>query len=647
MMPARQSVKQATMAFSLKDFSDVQKVGEGGMGSVYVATQLSLNRKVIIKELSSNLHKDAKLITMFENEAKSAASLDHDNIIRVYDFGADNGSFFISMEYVDGPDLQQLMHWQMFVPEIGLMVLLQAAKGVAYAHRHNTMHCDLKPNNILISKAGKAKVLDFGLARAISHAADDRDSSNVFITPGYMAPEVALGNRELDPKVDIWSMGVLAYRILSGKLPFVFEDMRAVIYAIVHTKEQDLRLLAPAVRDDIAEAVGACLHKDPKTRPASLEPLIEVLENYFFELGIRDIGKELEKFISDKKTASADLYNNLAGYHLLKGNEFLASGNVARSNIHFREAEKFGFRDLQPGKTKGIVVPASGLAKSAPHPMAERATSGRWPAVLSGKSRVFKTAMVVAGVVSLLVLAVAPVIMFSQKPRAGEPDNTSAKTLTHSEFRAAAPVAVQQPPAVPDTDKDLAARYAVVKRRLTAVTPSVPDPAKPLLHNAAQKAPAANRRAPETQTAIAKYGVLKLQVEPPQASVFLDGKRAQLAELTQGKSLAAGPHAIYAVADGYAAYSSSVVIQAHASEILSIALKQLEKGVGMLHVHSYPWADIYVDDAFLGTAPTPKPITLAEGDHVLVLKREGFKDHTETVHVARGEVTRVKVQLEQ
>jgi serine/threonine-protein kinase len=633
------------MAFSLRDFSDVQKVGEGGMGNVFVATQLSLNRKVIIKELSSNLHKNAKLISMFENEAKSAASLDHDNIIRVYDFGADKGSFFISMEYVDGPDLQQLMRWQTFIPEFGLMALLQAAKGVAYAHRHNTMHCDLKPNNILISKAGKAKVLDFGLARAIiSHAVDDRDSSSVFITPGYMAPEVALGNRELDPKVDIWSLGVLAYRILSGKLPFASEDIRTVIYSIVHTKEQDLRLLAPALRDDLAEAVGACLHKDPKKRPASLDPLIEVLENYFFELGIRDIEKELERFINDKKAASAELYNNLAGYHLLKGNEFLAGGNAARSEIHFREAEKFGFRDLQPGKTKGIVLPASGLPQSAPHPVVERIAGAPRYAALFVKSRGRRAVVAVAGVVSLVLLGAGPAIIFSQKSRDGAPKD---KTLTEIESRAAAPVSVQPPSAVPDTDKDLAANYAMLKHQLTALPSKVSAPAKASSHRVAEKVPAASRRAPETQTATAKYGVLKLQVEPPHASVFLDGKRAQLAELTQGKSLAAGPHAIYAIADGYTAYSSSIVIPAYASEILSIALKQLDKGVGSLHVHSYPWADIYVDDAFLGTAPTPKPITLAEGDHVLVLKREGFKDHTETVHVARGEVTRVKVQLEQ
>jgi serine/threonine-protein kinase len=632
------------MAFSLRDFSDVQKVGEGGMGNVFVATQLSLNRKVIIKELSSNLHKNAKLISMFENEAKSAASLDHDNIIRVYDFGADNGSFFISMEYVDGPDLQQLMRWQTFIPEFGLMALLQAAKGVAYAHRHNTMHCDLKPNNILISKAGKAKVLDFGLARAISHAADDRDSSSVFITPGYMAPEVAMGNRELDPKVDIWSLGVLAYRILSGKLPFASEDIRAVIYSIVHTKEQDLRLLAPALRDDLVEAVGACLHKDPKKRPASLDPLIEVLENYFFELGIRDIEKELERFINDKKAASAELYNNLAGYHLLKGNEFLASGDVARSEMHFREAEKFGFRDLQPGKTKGIVLPASGPAKSAPHPVVGRIAGAPLYAALFVKSRGRRAVMAVAGVVSLVLLGTGPAIIFSQKSREGAPND---KTLTKIESRAAAPVPAQPPAAVPDTDKDLAANYAMLKHQLTALTSNASAPANASPHRAAEKALPAVRRAPEPQAIIAKYGVLKLQVDPPQSSVYLDGKRAQLAELTRGKSLAPGPHAIYAVADGYAAYSSSIVIQAYASEILSIALKQLEKGVGLLHVHSYPWADLYVDNAFLGTAPTPKPITLAEGDHVLVLKREGFRDHTETVHVARGEVTKVKVQLEQ
>ena len=195
------------MAFSLKDFVDIKKIGEGGMASVFLATQVSLGRKVVIKQLALDLEKDQRLIKRFENEAKCAAALDHENIIQVFDYGEDNGSFYISMEYIDGWDLEHLMHRQPFPMEIGMMMLLKALKGLNYAHARGTIHCDVKPGNILVSKAGKVKIVDFGLAQASYQAAEASHSSSVFITPGYMPPEVASGGSAQSVSADIWSAG--------------------------------------------------------------------------------------------------------------------------------------------------------------------------------------------------------------------------------------------------------------------------------------------------------------------------------------------------------------------------------------------------------------------------------------------------------
>jgi serine/threonine protein kinase len=638
------------MAFSLKDFSDIRKVGEGGMGNVYIATQVSLGRKVIIKELASNLHKDAKLIKMFENEARSAAALDHDNIIRLYDFGADNGSFFISMEFVDGPDLQQLMHWQPFPTEIGLMVLLQAVKGLDYAHRQGTIHCDVKPSNILISKTGKVKVLDFGLAQAVSNAADNKDASSIFITPGYMAPEVASGTAKQDVRVDIWAVGVLAYRLLCGKLPFASDSVRTVIYSIVHDKEQDIQQRVPAMRDDLAQAVRSCLQKDPKKRLGSLDPLIESLENYFFDLGIRDSEKEIEKFVGDKEAASAELYNLLASYHMQKGNEYLSDGDAARSDIHFREAEKFGFRDMLSQEFAGHSQNSRITPRLSPRDILAQAAAQSADRSKSGKSRSSKTAAIVVGILCLASLGAAPAIMFSQKSRAMESKGLLEQSEKESIARASLHTHPAVPPAALDTEKELLPEYASLKHELTPIAPDDqrPEQAPPRTSGPTvlTKETSVEHRSGASRKD-SPYGVLVMAVEPAQASVFLDAKKAIPKELTHGKRLAAGPHAVYAIAEGYAAYSASITIRADASQIVTISLKQLEKGVGLLHVHSYPWADIYVDDSFQGTTPLPKPLSLSEGDHQLTLKREGFKPYSETVHVARGEVTRVKIQLEQ
>lgn len=628
------------MAFSLKDFSGLQKVGEGGMGSVYVATQLSLDRKVIIKELSSNLQRDAKLITMFENEAKSAASLNHDNIIRVYDFGADSGSYYISMEFVDGPDLQQLMHAVPFPAEIGLMVLLHAAKGLSYAHLQNTIHCDVKPSNILVSKTGKAKVLDFGLARAISHSSD-LDSSSVFITPGYMAPEVAQGNRTLDSRVDIWSVGVLAYRIVTGRLPFVSNDVRQLVYSIVHDPLPGVRTLAPSVRADVADMIEQCLQKEPGKRPESLEPLVEVLNNYIFDLRIRDSEKEIEKFIADKKAASAQLYDVIADYNLRMKNEPAAVKNVYQPEP--RDPGKYRVRENRAKPSEpardATATPTAAMrifpVRIPKLPIPELAP--RW-----------KTIVAIVGIVCLVSLGTATALMFTQKhpdalhkmPQALSVDKSAITTKDIAPLLPAL--------ATGDTDAAVRAEYAALGHHLTAVTDT-----RPVLQQAAHVSRAkelsfvSNRPPPqERQVFGPAYGVVKLQVEPPTAIVFLDGKKADPGELEKGKKVIAGSHAVYAVAEGYAAYNNFISVGQNSAEAIVISLRQLERGTGKLHVYSYPWADLYIDGAFIGATPTPKPIALAEGDHTLVLKRDGFKDYSETVHVVTGDTAHVKVQLE-
>ena len=178
------------MAFLLKDYTDIQEIARGGMGKVYLATQISLNRKVIIKEMASGLLVNKTEIRRFENEARAAAALDHDNIIRIYDFGEDRGSFYIAMEYIDGPDLESILKDRNYLPEIGLMIVLFALKGLNHAHAHRIIHRDIKPGNILVSKAGAVKVVDFGLAHAGSQQLHLTASDVIVGTPLFMSDAV-------------------------------------------------------------------------------------------------------------------------------------------------------------------------------------------------------------------------------------------------------------------------------------------------------------------------------------------------------------------------------------------------------------------------------------------------------------------------
>jgi predicted Ser/Thr protein kinase len=297
------------MAFSLSDYTGIRELTKGGMGKVHRATQVSLNRTVVIKEMSAVHAGDPALQKRFENEAKSAASLDHDNIIRVYDYGQDRGTFYIVMEYVDGPDFDELLHTAGFPREIGLMIAQQALKGLHYSHQHGIIHRDFKPANILVSKSGRVKVADFGLAFAQSSSSRLTETNMMVGTPHYLSPEQANGSGTREPGMDIWASGVLLYRVIAGRHPFDADNMAGLVVKILQSAPTALSELAPELPAGLLLAIMRCLEKDPASRLPSLEPLIGALTEYFYSRGVKDPVEEIAKYCATRRPAAVPIVN--------------------------------------------------------------------------------------------------------------------------------------------------------------------------------------------------------------------------------------------------------------------------------------------------------------------------------------------------
>ncbi len=631
------------MAFSLNDFSNIKKIGEGGMGHVYSATQISLDRKVVIKELASNLDKDPNIIKKFGNEARSAAALDHENIIHIYDFGEDRGSFFISMEFIDGMDLEQFLRWQPFSFEVGLMVLLEAAKGLRYAHERDIVHCDVKPGNILISKIGKVKVADFGLAQAGNRKIEIGDSTSVFITPGYMPPEIASGMQNHDKTVDIWSIGVLAYRIITGSLPFTATTMAKLVNAIVNEKEKDLEQMVPSLPNDLCEAIKHCLVKDPQKRAQTLDAFIGSLENFIFEMGVRDIDRMIMAYLSNKENAMQMLAELLVQFHMHKGNDFQDEGNIYKADAHFRQAEKYGVFDPHLRPHQPVVLGGKNVPGSLSKP-------NRFAFLKMPRPKLFpmKKSAGIVSALSIVAVGVLSMIFFSgrgpdKKEEKARLLRNDAQTVfeINSDRGISSPANNAKPK---DTAIGASETYDVLKQGLTKVD-GLDKAEKTNKKTAVSRAKPAVER--QIKPLVSSLGFVKFKIDPPQASVMVDGKRCSPLEISQGKQLNPGGHSIAVYSIGYAAYSSTLMLESGETQILNVTLKQQQRGIGNLHVYSYPWAEVYIDDSYQGNAPTPKPLSLPEGDHSLVLKRAGFKTYNATVHVAANETTRIKVQLEQ
>ncbi len=258
----------------------IDKVGSGGMADVYKAKDHRLNRFVAIKILKQEYSNDAKYVTKFRVEAQSVAGLSHPNIVNVYDVGDDNGLSYIVMELVEGITLKKFIEkkGKLDIKE-AVGIGIQIAQGIEVAHENHIIHRDIKPQNIIISKEGKVKVTDFGIAKA---ATSNTITSNAMGSVHYISPEQARGGYS-DEKSDIYSLGVTMYEMLSGRVPF--EGERTVTVALAHIQDEAATLdeIEPDMPHSLSKIVQKCMQKKPDMRYMSVAALITDLKRSLIE----------------------------------------------------------------------------------------------------------------------------------------------------------------------------------------------------------------------------------------------------------------------------------------------------------------------------------------------------------------------------
>jgi serine/threonine protein kinase len=625
------------MAFLLKDYTDIQEIARGGMGKVYLATQISLNRKVIIKEMASGLLTSTIEIKRFENEARAAAVLNHDNIIRIYDFGEDRGSFYIAMEFIDGPDLETILKDRNYLPEIGLMIALHALKGLTHAHSHHIIHRDIKPGNILVSKAGAVKVVDFGLAHASSQQKHLTASDVIVGTPLFMSPEQATGEEKKDLRMDVWSVGVLLYRIITGEFPFQGENVPAILFQIVQTKEAPIQDHFPAMPPDLAEKINSCLIKDRSKRLSNLSSLIESLQNYFYELGIKDTAEQIRRYISDPSSCARALSRQLLEYHQRKAESFQAEGNEERAHAHAQQAKRYdplykpitrAIDAIKKHTSSSIILKSSQVGNIS--------GVGAWQQPSPRKR--FSIIALISTIVALFVLGVGAAFFFPLFNKF-DPHDKSIQNILSAQNRSADSVLSSALVPGHTTRKEDTVLSDIRSAQIKAIA-QVSDTAEKLAPIKISKKPGDRVRPVPSMS-----GILKIVITPSNAEVRVDGEKISVPDEVEGRRLITGLHQIDAAAKGFEPVSKSVTVEKDAVQIVSIDLSPEKPGMSSVHVHSYPWAEIFIDGEFKGNSPTAKPLALTEGTHTIVLQRAGFKTHKETISVKKGELKRIKVVL--
>jgi eukaryotic-like serine/threonine-protein kinase len=257
-----------------------EQLGRGGMAIVYRARDTMLERSVAVKVLRENYSRDSAFLERFRQEAKAAANLSHPNIVTVHDFGLDKGQLFIVMEYVPGSDLKTLIKQRgRFTPEEAVPLLIQACAGIGYAHRAGLVHCDVKPQNMLVTPDMRLKVADFGIARALSTIHPEEQSEVIWGSPQYFSPEQASGAAP-SPASDVYSLGIIMYEMLTGSLPFHADNAAELAHLHIETEPVPIAEILPEISPVLERILTKVLSKEPSQRYRTADQLGRVLLNF-------------------------------------------------------------------------------------------------------------------------------------------------------------------------------------------------------------------------------------------------------------------------------------------------------------------------------------------------------------------------------
>ena len=300
---------------TLGNYKILEKLGEGGQGTVYRAIDSKLGRTVVIKVLPAELTSKEANLKRFEREARLASALDHPNICTIFDLNEIHGIHFIAMQYIEGRNVRQLVNGRPLSLESALSIALQTAEALSVAHERGIIHRDIKAGNVMVTPTGQVKILDFGLAKLLDeeaartsgiHHTELTEVGIPYGTATYAAPEQARGDR-VDARADIFSTGVLLYEMLTGSWPFKGKTAVDVRHAVLHDEPAPLAQVRPGyIPPRLQQIIDKALAKDPKNRYQKMSQLADEIRSVIRELGSQSL-------IDDRLTTIAPKHMNTGG----------------------------------------------------------------------------------------------------------------------------------------------------------------------------------------------------------------------------------------------------------------------------------------------------------------------------------------------
>lgn len=443
-------------AFFLGKYKLLNLLGVGGMGRVFLAEHTIMHRKVALKVISKEFSNNPDALKQFQAEARAIATLNHINIVQAYNFESEGDRFYIVMEYVDGQSLEKRVHKEGPLPINDVVSYLrQSAKALRHAHQRNMVHCDIKPDNLLLNQDGQIKILDMGIAKLndpkkksqaqetapSSDSQAKKDESHILGTVDYLAPEMASGEAEADPRVDIYSLGCTMFFLLTGQVPYPETTLIERILAHQEKPPRDPRELRPDTPKELAYIILKMEEKKPEDRYQSMDEVLAALDASFPEstdLNIMENSSkvpdvDLSGVNSAKNSAAWSTNVSAAGdtknvnskrsdsFDFLSGTGILTSGSNQHSSHsstdnHAKASDKKSAHS-KVGKKSGI-----GKKKSGGNPLSNMP---------------MQTKIIIGAAVGAVVLILALVLVFTSG--SSDSKTTAPKSAPASEAKSDAP----------------------------------------------------------------------------------------------------------------------------------------------------------------------------------------------------------------
>ena len=583
------------MAEGSKNYQIMELVATGGTAVLYRAVQTSLDRVVAVKKLHHHLTTDENFTRRFILEAKAAASLDHENIVKIIDFGVEDGTYMMVMEFIDGASVREILDkWKQIPLNLAFALVHQICMGLEHAHAKGIVHRDIKPGNIMLTRSGRAKITDFGLAKLAQGQTQQTAANSILGTPLYMSPEQAFGE-SVDQRSDLFSLGTVLYECLTGHQPFHGESYMGVIQNIIHQHAphpSKYGVELPAASEGI---VLKSMHKNREGRFQSAREFRQAVEKFLGLSALKEANENLKSLLAtDGATVVLPRTERVRTKKRRVRKGVTAAFSLAAAAL----VGALGFFYAPDTIRKPIagLVARSGTGTAVESPALVERTGHRdvFSAGLSGG-----------------LGATAPADTAAALQR--DAKNTVAR------------------------DDSMANREDLSVAREHPVAREVPSP--DTLETPSSDARGAEEPAERTAETV-KKGWLTITGEPA-AEVYVDGVYRGDTPLPR-LELLSGRHALECKSPKHETYQETVSITAGELSSRNIVLHRL---AGRLSLSTIEGAEVHLDGVLIGVTPLAGPVELDAGNHQLTVKKAGYHVWNNAVSIEARQILPLKIIL--